>query len=99
MNCDDRHRAAREVAEGHLLERALDRAVDAEHEAARRTGHADRAEGVTAVVGALTLDEVPRPLEHVDQLPERRPFRIAIEGVAAADAAVRLHQAAVLQRL
>src|SRR5437773_1893879 len=79
-----------EVTQRHLLERALDRTVDAEHEAPRRTGHADRAEGVAAVVGSLALDEVPRPLEDVEELPERGGLGIAVERVAAADAAVRL---------
>src|SRR4029079_12781389 len=82
-----------------MLEGTLDGAIDAEHEAARRARHADRAEGVAAVVRRLALEEGPRSFEHVEQLPERDRLGVAVEGVAAADAAVRLHEPSLLQRL
>jgi hypothetical protein len=51
------------------------------------------------VVEGLALGEVPRPFEDLDEAAEGDDFRVAVERVATADAAVRADHAAVVEGL
>ena len=94
-----RHHAASEIAQRHLLECTLHRLIDPEHESTGGTGDADRADRLTLFVPRFALDQIPRSLEHFDELTKGDLFCIALERVTAADSAMRTDDAAVLERL
>src|SRR2546422_9811245 len=78
---DQRHRhgAPNQIAEGDLLECGFDGPVDAEHETPRRARHANHAHGLSVLVGRLAFHQVPRSLEHIEELPERHRLLLAFE--------------------
>src|SRR5258708_2500290 len=92
-----RHRSPHQVAESDLLEGALDGAIDAEHEAARGAGRADRAEGMAPLVMRLTVDEIPRAFQRRDQRAEGDRIDVAVERIAAPHPAVRADDLALVQ--
>src|SRR5687767_9231002 len=90
---------ASQIAERYLLERAFDGLVDPEHETSGRACDANRASRLAGVVRGLTFREIPRALEHVDQLAERDALRVRVKRVPTSRPTVRVDEPALMQPL